>query len=416
MRKYCLFVLGLIMFAKMSYATNSWTIQYSGIVYDISFPDSLHGWAAGGKMTGTIHGRVLYTNDGGKNWTEKAVGNIEDTIVTINRISFSDSLIGCAGGSHAKMSTGGWTGQSWLVVSTGDGFNTCGSMKGPIWSHYDGGGISVMESGGFFWANFHSDCNGMSYFYINGFQMDSYVISLSFADSLYGLYGWAYLSDGGFYRTTTGVYGLTHLYNLSNISDIDFIDSLHGWAVGSSGKILYTDNGGAYSIWQPESSGVTKGLTCVQFIDSLNGWVGGSGVILRTRDGGKTWATEYSSGSRSVSRICAVDTSYVWALIGNTILKYKPYVGIEEKSNIKYQKSKMEIIKDKIFLSVPNNYYTNTLITIYDLCGREKETLYEGTLSKGSYVFTPNVKKSGVYFVRLSAGNIKETKKLVLVK
>ncbi|MFA5033732.1 MAG: family 16 glycosylhydrolase [bacterium] len=76
----------------------------------------------------------------------------------------------------------------------------------------------------------------------------------------------------------------------------------------------------------------------------------------------------------------------------------------------------LKVIKDKIFLSVPNDYCPNTLITIYDLCGRPKETLYSGTLTKGNYTFTPVIKTNGIYFVKLSAHNFKETKKLVLIK
>ncbi|MFA5033014.1 MAG: T9SS type A sorting domain-containing protein, partial [bacterium] len=72
----------------------------------------------------------------------------------------------------------------------------------------------------------------------------------------------------------------------------------------------------------------------------------------------------------------------------------------------------------------------STLITIYDLTGRLKETVYSGTLTKGNYTFTPNIHKSGIYFVRLStichsdtersegeeSNIITETKKLILVK
>ncbi|MDD5528679.1 MAG: T9SS type A sorting domain-containing protein [bacterium] len=100
---------------------------------------------------------------------------------------------------------------------------------------------------------------------------------------------------------------------------------------------------------------------------------------------------------------------------------YGTQIGVEEKADKKnldfgFRNLELKIIKGKIYLSVPNNYCPNALITIYDLCGRLQSTVYSGTLTKGNYTFTPNIKKSGVYFVRLTAGNIKETKKLILMK
>ncbi|MDD5529521.1 MAG: T9SS type A sorting domain-containing protein [bacterium] len=95
--------------------------------------------------------------------------------------------------------------------------------------------------------------------------------------------------------------------------------------------------------------------------------------------------------------------------------------GIEENSDSGRRSSSggnadLKIIKDKIYLSVPNNECTNALLTIYDLCGRMKEIVYTGVLNKGNYTFTPNIRKSGIYFVRLTAGTFKETKKLILIK
>ncbi|MDD5528647.1 MAG: T9SS type A sorting domain-containing protein [bacterium] len=102
------------------------------------------------------------------------------------------------------------------------------------------------------------------------------------------------------------------------------------------------------------------------------------------------------------------------------LIKIKPEPGIEEKSKIKSPPGRdvatLQILKGKICLSVPNNEYTNTLITIYDLTGRLQSTVYSGTLTKGNYIFTPNIHKSGVYFVKLTNDNIKLTRKLVLIK
>jgi hypothetical protein len=414
----------------------NWSTQYTGTVYDISFPDSLHGWAAGGKMTGSINGRVLYTKDGGKTWTGKAMGNIEDTIMWINRICFADSLRGWAGGEHTKVSTGGYWGRSWFLASTSNGFNTCVSTRGDIWSHYDAGGVFDMEtvSGALFWAYWHSDCNGLNYAYINGIQMSNYCfrISLSFVD---GGYGWAYLNKEGFFRTTTGVSGLTHLYDLP-IVDIDFVDTIHGWAVGNSGKILYTDKGGADSIWEQENSGVTNNLTCVKFVDSLNGWAGGEGVILRTRNGGSTWEVE-ATVSGIISRICCLDTNYVWALfpadyygsVTGSILKYHPYVGIEENwseatsGTSRSGGTALEIFQNPfshsttIKFSVVGNRHVCSL-QIYDISGQCVKTLVDKEKEAGNYsiVLNANELKTGIYFVKLSTENYSTTKKLILME
>ncbi|MDD2890598.1 MAG: T9SS type A sorting domain-containing protein, partial [bacterium] len=97
-------------------------------------------------------------------------------------------------------------------------------------------------------------------------------------------------------------------------------------------------------------------------------------------------------------------------------VKYSAFQGIEEPSILDrgMRNAELKIIKDKIYLSIPNTINTN--IKLYDLCGRMKQVVYSGTLSKGDYTFTPNIHKSGIYFVRLTTGNFKETKKLIIFK
>ncbi len=84
------------------------------------------------------------------------------------------------------------------------------------------------------------------------------------------------------------------------LCDVAFVDSRHGWAVGDHGTILHTDDGGQH--WSPQASGVVCTLNSVCFIDARIGWAAGgmawpflhdtSGVVLATRDGGRTWRRE----------------------------------------------------------------------------------------------------------------------------
>jgi photosystem II stability/assembly factor-like uncharacterized protein len=63
-------------------------------------------------------------------------------------------------------------------------------------------------------------------------------------------------------------------------------------AVGGRGHILFSDDDG--QSWTQAAVPVSVLLTGVSFADSQNGWaVGHSGVILKTVDGGQTWKTQF---------------------------------------------------------------------------------------------------------------------------
>ncbi len=101
-------------------------------------------------------------------------------------------------------------------------------------------------------------------------------------------------------------YGQTGWYTqnsgtTSNLNDIFFIDGNTGWAVGANGIVVKTINRG-FS-WYNQNSGTIIELRKIQFINSQTGWaVGGqfnpqpnpfcmfSSVIIKTTNGGLTWA------------------------------------------------------------------------------------------------------------------------------
>lgn len=83
----------------------------------------------------------------------------------------------------------------------------------------------------------------------------------------------------------------------ATLNDICLLDAQNGWAVGDSGVIWHTANGG--ELWEPQESGTIGQLTSVSFVDALHGWIGGRvsspgsdeaiGILLSTEDGGRTW-------------------------------------------------------------------------------------------------------------------------------
>jgi photosystem II stability/assembly factor-like uncharacterized protein len=93
-------------------------------------------------------------------------------------------------------------------------------------------------------------------------------------------------SDGG--RTWQFVSNLTQRDGMS-VQSIHFFDTEQGIAATSSGAILATIDTGAS--WTTVSrQGRVVGLSSQFFLDERRGWAAGTGDVIRTDDGGETWA------------------------------------------------------------------------------------------------------------------------------
>jgi len=98
----------------------------------------------------------------------------------------------------------------------------------------------------------------------------------------------------------------------NNLNSVDFVNANVGWAVGSSGVILKSTNGG--NNWSSESSGTAQNLSSVQFTDTNNGWaVGNGGIILNTTNGGSTWVPQNSGITEPLVSVHFTDKNHGWA-------------------------------------------------------------------------------------------------------
>ncbi|MBI1804145.1 MAG: T9SS type A sorting domain-containing protein [Ignavibacteriae bacterium] len=102
-----------------------------------------------------------------------------------------------------------------------------------------------------------------------------------------------------------------------NLRDVFLIDSTTGVAVGDSGMILRTTNGG--TTWTAESSGTKRQLGSVAFANTDTGVaVGGIGIsdsanatILRTTDGGIHWLNLYGDSLPSPFAMQLFDVTFI---------------------------------------------------------------------------------------------------------
>ncbi len=103
------------------------------------------------------------------------------------------------------------------------------------------------------------------------------------------------------------------------VSDIEFVDTLHGWIVGKKTSdysyfLWRTTDGG--NSWEETSIPEVYALT---FFDSLTGFAGGDS-IYHTTDGGESWQSGYIKPDVrfGVTDIYFIDEQYGWAVGGSS--------------------------------------------------------------------------------------------------
>jgi len=225
-----------------------------------------------------------------------------------------------------------------------------------------------------------------------------------------------------------------------SLYDVIFLDSLNGFAVGI--KVLFniatlcvTKDGGAN--WNINEFGSGQ-LYCIEFLDSLNGWIGGSGKILRTTDGGESWATQIEGLESDIKQMIILKKDKVAYAFGNDWNGKTHTLLHADLSNLTAVKSDTKTLPAEYNLSqnYPNPFNPSTIIKyqlaansfvtlkVYDVLGNEVATLVNEQQTAGNYTeqFTTSPARggkqlaSGMYFYTLTAGKFTDTKKFILLK
>jgi photosystem II stability/assembly factor-like uncharacterized protein len=137
-------------------------------------------------------------------------------------------------------------------------------------------------------------------------------------------------------RTTDGgaSWSPVAAFGFGNYSpDMSFVDATHGWGIDGAfdpyfpwGSISRTTDGGA--TWQlvcaPELTCEGGHFGAVDFLNAQEGWaVGASGLILYTTDGGMTWLTRQEPSRINLLGVHAAGPGQAWIVgDGGLILRY----------------------------------------------------------------------------------------------
>ena len=354
----------------------------------IWFADRRQGWASVSYSLGT---QIYHTDDGGKTWKFRFSGGIRSynpppigpggrggvsiapsisgSAYDLPSLFFAGDKKGCIAGSDVLCTEDG--GLTWekrsddkqiesfllYVMHYGGGGNTSGITAGTFvssttaWIVGNKGLIMKTNDNGKNWElktnikqvnNAHFIDAQTGFAYKDGFivktadkgetwvekaKLESEIMQFFFVDNLNGwahgqlikekdnyssedIYGYIYhTSDGGetWALQLKRKISLTQKDPLYGFLSIFFTDANTGWVAGGKGLILSTKDGG--KTWRQQKSGTKLTLKGVYFVDSDKGWIIGDsgvkglfdegdpqpeGVILYTKDGGQHWHRQWT--------------------------------------------------------------------------------------------------------------------------
>ncbi len=269
-----------------------------GALYRVRFVDANNGWISG------QDGIMLHTTDGGKTWQRQAT----NTTVYLFAMQFLDANNGWAVGDMSIALETHDGGATWalrkITTQAEKEMNPEEAIAAADPILYDVQFIDANNGWvvGEFGKIFHTADGGRTWTeqeqtLIGGEVLDALDLPTFFGVHFVdGQQGVASGLEGKIARTHDG--GATWKFEKMKL-DYPIVDPLFephlfadgtGWAVGAAGEVVRLAS--ADGEWQRVKLGmeVLTWLRSMYWLDETNGWiVGGYGLILHTKDGGKTW-------------------------------------------------------------------------------------------------------------------------------
>ena len=273
----------------------TWSPLTSGTtngLYDVYFFDATQGVAVGEQ------GLILRTTDGGAGW-QGVTSGVTDSL---RSVSFS-GVNGICGGDSQDILFSTDAGASWQIGQGGffgGGFPGAqmltatlafvagqNSILGPLFGASTDGGASwnVDDFHSFFFDGSEGTCTDVFFF-----NQNTGVVS-----------GLVFDGTGAIARTTDAGMNWSTLIFDQPIQGLDFPQPTSGFAAGAGGRISHSTDGGI--TWTDQASGTSANLNDVFFAsDALRGIaVGDSGTIVWTANGGEPGPTPTPTPSPSAT-------------------------------------------------------------------------------------------------------------------
>ena len=232
-------------------------------------------------------------------------------------------------------------------------------------------------------------------------------------------------------KTTNMGNNWTRLIDSSNMGEICIVNTDTIYISSGTGRVKISTNGGL--TWNIRNIGYNIGICRLRFINSKTGWaLSSSGTtILKTTNAGVNWQLQTNNNSGITLRdLYILDENYLWAVGDSNSTKgivfrtttggalFVNQTGTETPINYKLEQNYPNPFNPKTNIKFDIAKSEFVTLKVYNILGKEIETLVNDKLSSGSYEVKWDASQypSGIYFYNLQAGNFSETKKMTLIK
>ena len=348
-------------------------------------------------------GQVWKSSDNGDSWTLISNGLPDgrpDLVFDIKSGTPGNRTLYCASYGNGIYKTTN-SGADWNAVNNGLGAdavsvwelfinpNNSNELYAGINSFGAGGGLYKSTNGGNLWTKFSSfpafDILTIDYDKTNN------IIYVGAVDN------YDFNSDGGLYKSADGGTTWTKIFNHTRVADVE-IDQ-------GNPNLLYAVSQPWYEVWLPNvSPGVYKST------DRGNTWNNITGNLAHT--------------FIDFIKLNPNNTSQLFAGTGGGGLWVRDLITGIEEDNVSFP-TKFELYQNypnpfnpSTVISFQLSTFSNVILKVYDVLGREVATLVNEEKPVGNYKVTFDASKlvSGVYLYRIIAGKFVQTKKMILLK
>lgn len=386
-------------------------------------------------------GAVLLTTDGGKNWINHPLPDVNLRVTSIEAFDTKTAVAVCISTTNTlgffiyRTTDGGatWTKLYDAPKSFGDAIRFFDSKNGIAIGDPDTDRL-------FYWHILLTSDGGATWN-----RLDSAKIPAPYGDKLeqgvsngmdvIGNHVWFGTINGGTSTFFPHVYHSSDKGNtweavsvsdLTYIQGVAFADAKVGYAMELNGKISKTTDGGA--TWKALSPIATNSMRAIKYRQASNDIfvVANSGMAYLSQNDGISFDPLAPIITTILRGMTVSPTSnIVWAVgDGGIILKWD-----ENATDVKTVNNSIPT-QFSLSQNFPNPFNPTTLIQysvpseskislkVYDVLGKEVASLVNETKPVGNYevVFNAVGLSNGVYFYTLNAGAVSLTKKLIFMK